>query len=131
MAIDILSALEITTRATKEYVDEQPVVSYGAAQSLDATSRTTAKNNVGVYVGSEEPTDALDGDIWLDSEAESSYTVSQVTSVSMVRADNIITATLNLDSGDAITSTINLNDDGYPVAITTDGVECTVSWEGF
>lgn len=125
--------------ATESYVDEKfadinvdiSAVSYDEIQDLSLNERTIAKNNIGVYIGSEEPADALDGDIWLDSDADSTYTVSQVTSVNMVKADNVITATMNLDNGDTITSIINLNDDGYPVAITTDGVECTINWEGF
>lgn len=172
MDLTILEALEVTATEVKEYVDDKPVIYYGGAQYLDAASRMTAKNNVGVFVSTDEPANALDGDIWIDTDVDvdisggsntniqlddtltvsgmaadakavgdaiqnieadidSTYYVGQVISVSMVRADDVITATMRLDSGDTITSKINLNDEGYPVTITTDGVKCDVSWEGF
>ena len=66
MDLTFLEAIEIATQETKEYIDEQPVISYGETQFLNAASRMTAKNNVGVFVGSDEPANALDGDIWID-----------------------------------------------------------------
>lgn len=66
--ITLLEALKVTTTEIKEYVDQKPTVSYEESQALGAASRTIAKNNVGVYVGTDEPTDALDGDIWIDTD---------------------------------------------------------------
>ena len=68
MALDIMSALKVVVEKVKEYINDKPLISYGNTQALDATSRTIAKNNVGVYVVSDEPVDALDGDIWIDSD---------------------------------------------------------------
>ena len=71
-------AMDMTGYATKEYVNSLPAVSYGVAQSLDATSRTTAKNNVGVYVGGTEPADALDGDIWVNPNETVATSASKI-----------------------------------------------------
>ena len=81
MDLTVLEALEVTATEvkeyvdeqiveTKEYIDEQPVISYSENQFLDAASRMTAKNNVGVFVGSDEPGNALDGDIWIDTKED-------------------------------------------------------------
>lgn len=66
--LNTLEALQITTTKVKKYVDEKPVVSYEESQTLGVASRTIAKSNIGVYVGADEPTDALDGDIWMDTD---------------------------------------------------------------
>lgn len=66
--ITLMEALQITTEEVKGYVDQKPVVSYEEPQVLDVESRTTAKNNVGVYVGADEPVDGLEGDIWIDTD---------------------------------------------------------------
>ena len=71
-------AMDMTGYATKEYVHTMPAVSYGTAQSLDAASRTTAKNNVGVYVGETEPADALDGDIWVNTNESATVAVKNI-----------------------------------------------------
>ena len=71
MELTVLEALEVTTIEVREYVDEQPVVSYGEKQNLNKASRMTAKNNLGVYVGPDEPMDALDGDIWVEEHEDS------------------------------------------------------------
>lgn len=66
--ITLMEALQITTQEVKEYVDQKPAISYEEPQALGEESRTIAKNNVGVYVGTDEPADALDGDIWIDTD---------------------------------------------------------------
>lgn len=71
-------------RVTKKYVDDQHAVSYGASQDLDKASRETAKNNIGVYVGSEEPVGALDGDIWVTDDAN----VATVSNIHLVDASS-------------------------------------------
>lgn len=181
MDLTILEALEITTQETKEYIDEQPVISYGETQFLNAASRMTAKNNVGVFVGSDEPANALDGDIWIDTDknvepsgpvtpgpsanielddtltvagmaadakavgdalaeipvevSDDGYTsiegLRNATSIDMVRTGNTIVITTVYDGDIAAESVITLDENDYPISITTDGVECTISWEGF
>ena len=76
MAINILKAFRVAAREVKEYIDEN-FVSHESEQTLDEASRTTAKNNVGVYVSEAEPVDALDGDIWVDT-TEDAIVVSNV-----------------------------------------------------
>lgn len=51
-----------------EYIDNKQFVSYADHQNLSAMSRAVAKNNVGVYVQHDEPADAVDGDVWIDTD---------------------------------------------------------------
>lgn len=55
----------------------------------------------------------------------------QVTATSVVQSDNTITVTTTLEGGTTSTSVITLDENDYPVTITTDGVACAVSWTGF
>lgn len=55
----------------------------------------------------------------------------QAVGVNAVKVGNIVTMNTTLQGDCTTTSTITLNDMGYPSKIVTDGVECTVSWEGF
>jgi hypothetical protein len=55
----------------------------------------------------------------------------QVTKTSLVKNDSTITITTTLDDGAKTVSIVTVDDNGYPSKIVTDGVECTVSWEGF
>lgn len=57
--------------------------------------------------------------------------IPQATSISFVKAGNIITASITLDDGTTSTSDITLNGDGYPTMVATDGVYCGVTWRGF
>lgn len=58
-----------------EYINNQPVISYANNQNLGKVSRTVAKNNVGVYVSTNEPEGALDGDIWVDPDDDTNIVV--------------------------------------------------------
>lgn len=91
--IDMLPALKITTEAIKEYADGKPFVLYGESQNLSARERTIAKNNVGVYVGPEEPTGAVNGDIWFDTDEIGSAvpSVPSTPSTSSVIIDKTLT----------------------------------------
>lgn len=40
-------------------------VSSSKVQSFDKTSRITAKNNVGIYIGPDAPSNPVEGDIWI------------------------------------------------------------------
>ena len=57
--------------------------------------------------------------------------IPKASSLSFVRSGNTITATIPLDNGSTSTSIITLDEDGCPTNVTTDGVACPVSWEGF
>lgn len=63
--IPVSEALELTTKAIKEYVDEN-TISCDEVQFLGKRAKSIAKNNVGIYVQSAEPTESVDGDIWVD-----------------------------------------------------------------
>ena len=67
--------------------------------------------------------------------SEDGYTditgLRQAVRASAVKTGNIVTMNTTLQGDCTTTSTITLNDMGYPSKIVTDGVECTVSWEGF
>ena len=65
--ITVLQAIEIAAQTLKDYVDDNAVF-YGKKQSLDVNSKTQAKENLGVFTGTEEPVGAQDGDIWFDEE---------------------------------------------------------------
>lgn len=119
MDLTFLEALEITTQETKEYIDEQPVISYGETQFLNAASRMTAKNNVGVFVGEDEPADALDGDIWIDTDKNvgSSGSDASGPSVNIELDDTLTVAGMAADAkavGDALAEIpFEVSDDGY------------------
>ena len=57
--------------ATKDYVEQEiseiPAISFSTKQGLDNVARETAKNNIGIYVSTFEPSDAVIGDIWFDT----------------------------------------------------------------
>lgn len=40
-------------------------VSSSKVQNFDKTSRITAKNNVGIYIGADAPSNPVEGDIWI------------------------------------------------------------------
>lgn len=52
-------------------------------------------------------------------------------SIATVKTDNAVTVTAAYDDDSTSVSVITLDDNGYPVSITTDGVTTTLSWEGF
>lgn len=54
---------------TYEIVDNEAL--HYSAQSLTEEQKAQVKTNIGVYVQAEEPTDAVEGDIWVDADAES------------------------------------------------------------
>lgn len=55
----------------------------------------------------------------------------QPVDISFVQEDTTVTVTTTLQGDETHTDVITLNDNGYPVSIVSDGVECAVSWEGF
>ena len=55
----------------------------------------------------------------------------QVTDVSMVKLETVVTVTTTWLDGQTVVSEIHLDPDGYPMFINTDDVMCSVSWEGF
>ena len=59
------------------------------------------------------------------------YGLRRPVSMSLVKTDQIITLTTTLQ-GDQLTSTIiTLDENGYPIQITSGGVACEITWEGF
>lgn len=87
--IPVSEALEITTIEMKKYTDEN-TISCSQEQLLDQDKKAIAKNNVGVYVGPEEPIDAVNGDLWFDLDDVGSG-VSSTPSVSGVTIDKTLT----------------------------------------
>lgn len=55
----------------------------------------------------------------------------EATTIAVVLADNTITITTAFEDESQSVSEITLGSDDYPEKVTTDGVECAVSWEGF
>lgn len=53
------------------------------------------------------------------------------THIELVAIDNKITITTILEGNKNTSSTITLDDNGYPSEIITDGVTCTLEWVGF
>lgn len=51
--------------------------------------------------------------------------------VKIAQADNTITVTVSLNDGSESVSIVELDSNGYPTSITTDGVKCAITWEGF
>jgi hypothetical protein len=67
--IKVLDALQITVEEMKKYTDEN-TISHSQAQFLDESAKSIAKCNVGIYVQSAEPTEANNGDIWVDPDGD-------------------------------------------------------------
>lgn len=57
--------------------------------------------------------------------------VRKATDISAVRDGQTITITTTLQGDVTHTDVISLDDNDYPVTIVSDGVECSVTWEGF
>lgn len=55
----------------------------------------------------------------------------KATAIAVVKEEQTVTVTQTLQGDVTSTSVITLDDNDFPVAIVTDGVECAVSWEGF
>lgn len=53
-----------------------------------------------------------------------------VTASSVVRSGNTITVTNTLSDGDTSVHIITVNENDYPTMIVSDGVTCTLTWEG-
>lgn len=51
--------------------------------------------------------------------------------VSVVRDDDTVTVSVAYDDGGSKVSVIALDENDYPLSVTTDGVVCQISWEGF
>lgn len=70
--------------------------------------------------------------ITVDSEGYTDISgLRQPTGISVVKTDSNYTFSVELQGGAKSTSVVLFDEDGYPVSITTDDVECAVSWEGF
>ena len=52
-------------------------------------------------------------------------------SAKVAASGNTVTVTRTLAGNVSSVSVITLNDNGLPVTVVTDGVECELSWEGF
>ena len=64
--LTVLEAIEVAVRANKQYTDDISLA-YNKSQNLDVNERSTAKNNMGVYVQAYKPIGGIDGDIWIDN----------------------------------------------------------------
>ena len=53
------------------------------------------------------------------------------TGMTVVKDGSTITLTTGRDDGSTSTSVITLDENEFPAKVVTDGVECSVSWEGF
>ena len=66
---------------------------------------------------------------------QNGYTVIEglpvATNMAMVKVDNTVTVTVAMQGDQTTTSVITLDENGYPTEVTTDGVACALSWEGF
>lgn len=67
--------------------------------------------------------------------AEDGYTditgLRRPISLTFVKSENTITATATWQGDKISTSVVTIGENGRPATVTTDGVECTVGWEGF
>lgn len=50
---------------------------------------------------------------------------------SVVGSDTTVTVTQTLEGYVSSTSVVSVDIDGFPTKVVTDGVECTLDWEGF
>ena len=86
-------------------------------------------------VGAEENGKVLtvSGGVWKAEalpEAEEAASPKAV-SVAVVREGNAVTVTAAYDDGGTSISVIALDENDYPLSVTTDGHACSISWEGF
>ena len=70
--------------------------------------------------------------VTVDEEGYTDITgLRQPTDIRVVKSGNRITMTTTVQGGKTVTSVIALDGEGYPTTITTDGLACALSWEGF
>ena len=86
--------------------------------SLDDVGKVLSVNSEGRWVATE-PT-----------EIEIEPVATSVASV-MDSANSVVTITTNYNDGSESVSVITLDDSGNPISVTTDGVTCSMAWEGF
>lgn len=92
-------------------------VAYDTVQSLSASQRTTAKNNIGVYVSADEPADAQDGDVWFDIDDidNESFTGSNTDNNVMVENPRFeLIETITIDDETITTIERSTTPDGKP-----------------
>lgn len=80
--MDIMSALRHMAETIKQYIDGG-FVAFIKPQSLTSPQRLQAKKNIGIHIGPDMPTNAVDGDIWFDT---SDATPGPVDEAEVIRA---------------------------------------------
>ena len=99
------------------------------AMAEDAGIPLPSTATVGQYI--RVKTVDSNGQITATESAEAVTEIPAVTSIGMVQNDGTITMSVGYEGGATVESVITLDSDGYPTTIVTDGVSCTVTWEGF
>lgn len=64
-------------------------VLYSSVQRLNVGAKTTAKNNIGIFVSDSEPSDASDGDIWVNTNNDTIYTMTTIHVVDVGNTDDL------------------------------------------
>ena len=84
------------------------------------TNTTLIANDFGVYVQSEEPTDAIDGDIWVDVDAKSHLDPEIVIDSTLTKSGQAADAKV---VGDAIAAipTVTSSDNGKFLRVSAEG----------
>ncbi len=59
------------------------------------------------------------------------YGLRQPINTSIVKNDRVITMTTTLEGNKVTTTSLTLDADGYPVQVVSNGVACSIVWDGF
>jgi len=91
-----------------------------------------------MYLGTDDEGNVVAMDAVLPdvvTVADDGYTdlagLRQATGIKLEREGQTVTVTTTVQGGLSHTDVVTLDDNDYPVKVISDGVECTVSWEGF
>lgn len=137
-ALPVLEGLETVEQVLQKYPD----LLEGILQRLDDLEMEEPGTTTGVDATLTVEGKAADAKAVGDKLAAIPVTVSedgytditglrQIIGGSVVKDGSTITVTTTLQGGETHTDVITLNDDGYPSAIVSDGMESQWSWEGF
>jgi hypothetical protein len=118
---NFLSGTDVTLKEAGKAADAQAV---GAALN--------EKQPVGDYATE----DYVDGIVdTLPIIVDGNYTdivgMRLATDIRVVMGENMITVTTTLEGNKTASSIVTLNENGYPSVISTDGIECKLTWVGF
>jgi hypothetical protein len=112
--------------ATEDYVNARITTAAGVELDTTLTKQGQAADSKAVGDRISSIPVAVSDDGYTDISG-----LRQATSVDITRVDNTVTMVTMLEGGEGSVSKITLNDNGLPIMVVTDGIECAMDWSGF